>query len=333
VNRLGKSLLAIKRSFHRWHRLHLSVSLAVVIGALLVAALCAILRAPQFYRHLSERLFEIEEYIGYFSLAFFAAAISAGILMTWLARVWPTPYVPLVTNLPEPLEEPASSHWIFGDYLGSKFRFRLASKADLKLFAEMSAGDPAVEIANPGLDRVSLYKSWYATNPKTFMFLDVQKPGETGWNVGAISIVVPLSRDGFDALWSGRSEVKDLGASDLVREGSRPRAILIDTLIAEPAYRKRNAGMVFSLSVVHASRFWAPFGRRKIEYFIEPDHRKFPHLLPKMGFEGPHDIQRGHKLFKLTYPIAKKQIAERTEETSTLLIENVRTASKWTIRV
>jgi hypothetical protein len=330
MNRIGKSLLSLHHSFHRWHRLHLKVSLTVVVAALLVAALCALFRIPQI--HLRRWLLELDEFVGYFTLAFFAVAIAASFLMKWLARIWPAPYVPLITDLPEPLEKPANAHWIFGDYLGFKFRFRFAEEEDLKLFADMSAGDPAVESANPGLDRHTLYKKWYARAPETFMFLDVQKPSEPSWSVGAISIVLPLSQTGFDSLWSGKTEVKDLAANDLVGGGSRPRAILIDTLIAEPAYRRRNAAMVFSLSVIHASRFWAPSGKKKIEYLIEPDHRRFPHLLPEMGFEDPHEIQRGHKLYRLTYPMIKRQVAQRIAETSTRLFENVRTAAKWPIR-
>jgi hypothetical protein len=330
MNRIGKSLLSLHHSFQRWHRLHLEVSLTVVVSAFLVWALCAIFRIPQL--HLPGRLLEVDEFVGHFTLAFFVVALTAGFLMRWLSRVWPPPYVPLITDLPEPLERPANVHWIFGDYLGLKFRFRFAEEEDLELFADMSAGDPAVEAANPGLDRHTLYKKWYAVNRETFMFLDVQKPSEPSWNVGAISIVLPLSQTGFESLWSGRAEVRYLAADDLVEGASRPRAILIDTLIAEPAYKMRNAAMVFSLSVIHASRFWVPSGRKRIEYLIEPDHARLPRLLPEMGFEGPHEIQRGHKLYRLTYPVSKRQVAQRTAETSTRLFENVRTASKWPIR-
>jgi hypothetical protein len=273
----------------------------------------------------------LDDDLSLFTLSLFAVAILAAVLNLLLAKVWPAPYVPIITDLPEPLEETDRTHWIFGDYFGFKFRFRFAEKDDLRQFSKMSGEDPAIYHANPGLNRNLLYATWYKENPRTFMFLDVKKPHELSWSCAAISIVLPLSRGGFDGLWAGTLEVKDLNHSHIVTVGARPSAILIDTLIANPAYRNRNAAMVFSLSVVHASRFWVPEGRKKIDYLIEPDHAKLPNLLPEMGFEGPHEIKREHQLFKFTYPPVRSRLSEMAKETTFRLVENHRKASKWQI--
>lgn len=287
---------------------------------------------PEFLHRLPDWFLKLDELIGFFSVGLFAAAILAGIAITLLSKVWPAPYVPLLTNLPTPLETNSNAHWIFGDYFGFKFRFRLAAKDDLKLFSDMIEGDPAATRANPGLNRSALYNTWFAANPETFMFLDVRKPSESGWDTAAVSIVLPLTRKGLSGLLNGDVEVRDLGRSHIASKGSRPSAILIDTLIANSKYRERNAAMVFSLSVAHASRFWVPKGRKNIEYLIEPDHAGFPRLLPKMGFEGPYEMKRGHKLFRLRYPLIKGQQSETAKETSSLLLDNLRKASQWQIR-
>ncbi len=324
---IGKFLLRFTRLFHRWHRHHLKMSLLLLI----LSGASAALHATGRLAGLPE---EVEHFVGAFTIWFFAAYVGLLACARMAARVWPPPVVPVLTALPEPTGRPARGHWIFGGPIGPKFIYRYAQPDDLPVFVKFSLADPAIVMANPELDegeRLALYQRWYARDSRTFMRLDLQESAGDPWRIFAVSIVLPLSEEGATELWTGRTPVIELEGRHIASVGERPAAILIDTLAVQQRDKRRATGMVFALAKVHSARFWLPAGRKKIEYWIEPDHRVLPKLLRQCGFEGPHEIAKGHFLFRLVFPPPLKRLSDRQKETVLRFLEDLRACAAWRI--
>jgi hypothetical protein len=328
---LGKFLLRFFRYFHRWHRHHLEAGLLLLVLSGVGAALHA---SNRLEGHLAGLPAELEHLIGLFTIWFFAVYVTFLALARIAARFWPPPVVPALTGLPEPTERPATGHWIFEGPIGPKFKYRFAQPEDLPIFVNYSLGDIAIVMANPELDeheRLLLYQRWYSRNSRSFMLLDVQEQPAASWRTLGVSIVLPLSEEGATELWTGRTQVIGFEERHIWSQGQRPVALLIDTLAVQRRDKRRAASKVFALAKAHTTRFWVPEGKKKIEYWIEPDHRVLPKLLRQCGFEGPHEIGRGHKLFKLIYPLPLKRLSERQKETVMRFIDDLRRCSTWRI--
>jgi hypothetical protein len=330
VRRFGQFVLLTNRSFHRWHKVHLGLGLAVLIAGVLFEFL------GWHGKGTSE---EVEHLIGKSSIGLFALYLCVWIIAAVLARLWPPPVLPILKRLPEPLEMPNDGrHWKFGTLFGAKFRYRFASLDDLSYFVAFSMAHPSVLIANPDLDekeRLELYERWYSSTPTSFMVLETEPANQSSWSPIAVSIVLPLSEAGAHELWTGNTRTIEFEERHLAKPNARPTVLLVDTLAAGSTYKARKAcfaDLVLALPQVHAAQFWKPEGRKKMEYWIEPDHRALPRSLQRLGFEGPHEIARGHKLFRLSVPPLKRNLSERQSETLARLIENLKKCGGWQIQ-
>ncbi len=329
MRRFGRVLLLVTRSFHFWHRQHLPVGVfLVVLGGL--AAIAASVG------HLDRRdaglPSELEHLIGSLTVYFYAAYLALVGSAYLLARLLPPRVVPLVTGLPSSRERSRKGHWIFGGPLEPRFRYRFARPGELKDFVDYSAGDPAVFVANLDLTpekRLELYARWQSLNSNCFMLLEIRGEHDVSWRTFAVSIVLPLTKVGLNQLWSGNVRVVQLDRDHILGANRRPPAILTDTLIVAPRDKGREIEMLFALPKIHLAQFGIPEGRKRIEYWIEPDHKKLPKLLPAMGFEGPHEISKGHLLFKLAYPIAWGRYSQNARETVSAFLADLAKVSSW----
>ena len=332
--RFGKLVLLTFRSFHRWHRHHLSISLALLLISGFISGVGFFIPLRGWPGNVPEWAEALERGIIWFTVRFFLLYVVVGAIAKILARLWPPPVVSLLTTIAEPLHRPVQGHWIFGEHFGPKFRYRFASEPDLQLFVDYSIADPAILDANRELksqERLALYTRWFSRSPKSFMALEEQGTIETDWTAIGVSIVLPLSKEGAEAVWTGRVRIIEIAEPHLCASNERADAVLIDTLIVKGKHRSRFPKLVYGLVFIHSSRFWLPRGRKQIEYWIEPDHKKLPAILRDSGFEGPHTIGHGHSLFKLIYPPLARRLAPRQKGTVDRIFDNLRVCHGWHI--
>lgn len=330
MSRIGKFVLFVFHSFHRWHRHHLKISLAL----LLIPGIASLVGLRRWEEHLSGWAEALEHVIVRFSVRFFLVYVVLLAIAKLLSKLWPPPIIPLLTTIAEPLHRPAQGHWTFGEHFGPKFRYRFANQGDLEIFVDYSMADPAIVIANPELnphERLALYTRWFSRTSRSFMLLEMQGAAATEWTPVAVSIVLPLSQEGAQDIWTGRVRVVEITQSHVCASNQRPLALLIDTLIVKRDRRSRLPRLVYGLVAIHNSRFWVPQGRKRIEYWIEPDHEKLPKILRDSGFEGPHPIGPEHSLYALNYPPARRRLSERQRETVERIFDNIRTCAGWHI--
>ncbi len=233
MRHLGRLFLRISRAFHYWHKIHLPLALSLVILSFVLAFLNA-WHLP--FEPPAEPVGETEHLVHLFSLTFFGIYIGLWVATAAASRIWPVPFLPILTGLPEPLERPPGGRWKFGDYFGAKYRYRFASTEDLPEFVRFALEDPAIVMANRELneaDRLAVYTKWYRVDFRCFMLLERQAATSLEWVPAAVSIVLPLSRKGCQAVWTGAVKVVDLEREHLAM-GHRPATLLIDTLIVSP---------------------------------------------------------------------------------------------------
>jgi len=253
---------------------------------------------------------------------------------------------PRFTHLPAP---PASRE-------GFQYRTIAASQADEGVMRPIAPGvEPWVDLSeqlgvgftNEGLDRETrrrLYTSWFSWNPNTFLRLDLHDSARGTVETVAVSIVLPLTRDGYRSLIEKATRVIDFRQSDVAEQSKRFEALLIDTLIVAPGRVRRlrsenkdHKGYMDALVLCHIGRFWTC--TRQSDGSIKAPPMKLlaetseKHLIKTirdgMGFRQIGETKIGAPLFEFRYP---KDVTTALKMTYKQVVRSVADTNDWPIQ-
>jgi hypothetical protein len=174
-----------------------------------------------------------------------------------------------------------------------------ASRAQLYPYVDLSDHSPFIQAENDLTrdQRYRLYERWYGLCPDAFMHLEVLQRDQ--WRPISVSIVLPLSAEGFRAITT-KDKAHRLSVVDLDHEGimSRPDrrhpCLLIDTWIVdrEGGYGGAGHGKTESrggnanlLVLRHVTRFWNSATRfRHVVFVTETANPRLVSALEMMSF-------------------------------------------------
>ncbi len=202
---------------------------------------------------------------------------------------------------------------------------------DLAPFVEFSDNDDAISAAHPDLKgpaRHALYKKWFGLNPDSFLILD-HKDTEGKWRPVAVSIVLPLSKAGFEHLRDGTSDAVGLKPEEVIRADQPDMAnaphLLLDTWIIDPEFRHgQSHGYGQALITRHLASFWEPERQPVVNISVEPDAGSVRKLLEQAHFREP---EGGSNLYDL-------EVDTRNLSTSLIMnriARNFETCRNWPV--
>ena len=224
--------------------------------------------------------------------------------------------------------------------LGADFRFRKVRDVhnahdgnDLAPFVSMSDQSEDIAGSHPtlhGETRHELYKKWHAWNPDSFMILD-HKDVSGNWNPVAVSIILPLSQEGFAALKHGENgkDAVTLEESEVVKKSAdgftASPYLLFDTWIIDPDFRQgKTHGYGQALLTKHLSTFWDPKKQSEVHLSVEPDAESVRHLAKEAGF---HDPEPGSNFYDR--PINTRELT--TQPLLQKFVSNIVACQQWPV--
>ncbi len=183
----------------------------------------------------------------------------------------------------------------------SPFVWALDGENALSPFVTLSDGETDITTAHPGLlgeRRRQLYRGWWERNPQCF--LSGVEPNRQGHGIPvAVSIILPLTQEGFDKFLSGEAQTVNMerepDLSDLTEfilpPGQSAKHILLDTWIIKPTGRKdgnakRYRTRFYPTSILnyHLAQL-TPDGMEDVKVIVEPDYDRIHELLQKLNAE------------------------------------------------
>jgi hypothetical protein len=214
------------------------------------------------------------------------------------------------------------------------YRFRApVSRQELDPFVALSDEEPDIALSNPWLTgevRRDLYErwcQWTASNPdlawtaagngtRSFLTLECSQP-DGSWRAIAVSIVLPLSRNGGATLVGTTLEASQdparkrtavtLEADDIAHNVSR--CLLVDTWSVAradnrgPGVRRVNHHYWgVALVLRHLAEFWSPDDGQQITLMMEPNER-VARVLSSLGFERRERNASSGDLFFMDLPM------------------------------
>jgi hypothetical protein len=190
-----------------------------------------------------------------------------------------------------------------------KYRFFIPSLDDLEVFVEWSDEEPEMNAANPGLQRYQralLYRDWYGAEQRSFLIMQSKSRFGGTWDTKAISIVLPLPRETYQALKRKEIGVIDLRKTHLTyHEGEESKEYLLyDTLIVNESIRSTPTEFKFWHSLFHFSLFQAPAENSPLSILIEPDNPTLARSFDKgrYGSFTKFTAINGHTFYELVVP-------------------------------
>lgn len=144
-------------------------------------------------------------------------------------------------------------------------------------------------------ERMELYQRWYRLCPKGFLHLEKLVGSE--WRPIAVSIILPLSVEGFASLTHGdknrQIQVIDLDRNDIrTTLDRRHPVLLIDTWIVDRAFggighgkKADQGGFANALILRHIALFWNSVNRfRQVAFLVETDNKYLIPVLLMLAF-------------------------------------------------
>jgi hypothetical protein len=206
--------------------------------------------------------------------------------------------------------------------LSTDYRFvapRDASEDQLYPYIDLSHQTTTIREANDLSlrQRAELYKRWYRWCPKGFLHLE--KLIGDRWRPIAVSIVLPLTLDGYHAVTDpnkkNRVKVIDLNRAHISAELPKksPRFLLIDTWIVHRDFRGAGhgksaaaGGYANALVLRHMTRFWDSNNRgAEIKFLVETTNRRLIPVLRDMAFRRAGRSKIGVSLYLAERSIMK----------------------------
>ena len=179
---------------------------------------------------------------------------------------------------------------------------RLAPNANV-LDPFVSLSDEALGDAHPDLGtdaRRDLYERWWSRNSDCFLTLE-RRDGALAWRPVAVSIILPLTESGRDALEEGIASVLKLRRDDITERGAPTNSLLIDTFIIHRSERRLSGRYPYALLLKHLSLFWDPTAQPDMSIILEPDVRSVRKLARICRFHGPVPTADGGELWSFNF--------------------------------
>jgi hypothetical protein len=198
---------------------------------------------------------------------------------------------------------------------------------DIELFVRLSSDELPIAQAHLELsddERRAVYKTWWRTNPDSFLILELHEEG-LPTDVVAVSIVLPLTRQGAKTFLHHRSSALKLEEADIAPAGRHPENLLIDTWIVASDYRRSYDRYRYSLLLRHLALFWRSKDR-DTEIFAEPDTVRMAKHLSDLGF-AKVERREGADLYRLR--IADRALPTPKEVAINLIVKNIQAIAQW----
>ncbi len=200
---------------------------------------------------------------------------------------------------------------------------------DIEIFVSLSADEAPIAEANPEVtekERRELYESWWQINRSTFLILALQED-DAPEEVIAVSIVLPLTPEGAEALISGRKSATKLGVGDIAPERRRPLNLLVDTWIVSRFHRHYHDRYRHALLLKHLSIFWRTH-THGVSIFAEPDTLNMARHLANLGFQR---LQRQGKPDLYQLRIGNPALPSSMKEALTVIERRILETLSWPI--
>jgi hypothetical protein len=175
---------------------------------------------------------------------------------------------------------------------------RSGSQGQLYPYVDISHETNAIREANDltRRERAELYENWYLLCPLGFLHLEKRIAGQ--WYPIAVSIILPLTPHGLDAITAlepaRRLRVIDLDRSHILTDLAKrpPRVLLVDTWIVRARFRGNGhgksaatGGCADALVLRHIARFWNSANRHpETKFLVESNNRALIPVLAALSF-------------------------------------------------